>query len=99
MTLCAETGPICTAYSNGQKVVAFVCMRLDRSSGEVTVLAPCGACQERLAMWGPPVEVGVADSASPNGWSSRTLLELQPFYWATAWTQNPSWPTATDHEE
>jgi cytidine deaminase len=98
MTLCAETGPICTAYSSDHKVVASVCVRLDRSSGKATVLAPCGACQERLALWGPEVEVGVADSESATGWSSRTLLELNPFYWAASSTPERSWPTSVEHE-
>ncbi len=98
MTLCAETGPICTAYSSGQKVVASVCVSLDRSSGQVTVLAPCGACQERLALWGPEVEVGVADSGSATGWSSRKVLELNPYYWAATSTRDRSWPTSAEHE-
>lgn len=60
ITLCAETGPICTAYTTGRAIVASVCVTRDVSSGQVTVLAPCGTCQERLAFWGPDVEVGVA---------------------------------------
>lgn len=98
MMLCAETGPICIAYSSGQKVMASVCVSLDRSSGKVTAFAPCGACQERLALWGPQVEVGVADSRSANGWSSRRLHELNPFYWAATSTPDRSWPTSAEHE-
>jgi cytidine deaminase len=98
MTLCAETGPICTAYTGGQVVVASVCVSVDRSSGAVTVLAPCGACQERLALWGPEVEVGVADSGNSAGWSSRRLIELNPHYWAATSTRDHSWPTSAEHE-
>ncbi len=98
MTLCAETGPICTAYSTGQAVVASVCVSLNRTSGKVTVLAPCGACQERLALWGPDVEVGVADLGATAGWSSRTLLDLNPHYWAATSTPDHSWPTSAEHE-
>lgn len=98
MTLCAETGPLCTAYSAGHEVVASVCVSRERSSGKVTVLAPCGACQERLAYWGPDVEVAVADSTSATGWSSRRLLDVNPFYWAATSTPGHAWPTSADHE-
>lgn len=98
MTLCAETGPVCAAYSAGRKVVASVCVLRDRSSDRITVLAPCGACKERLAFWGPDVEVGVADSTSATGWSSRRLLDVNPFYWAASSTPGDSWPTPADHE-
>jgi cytidine deaminase len=84
--LCAETGPIYAAYTTGQTIVAAVCVSRDVSSGQVTLLAPCGACQERLALWGSDVEVGVADPMSATGWSSKRLLELNPFYWAAAHT-------------
>ena len=98
MTLCAETGPICTAYSNGQTIVASVCVSIDRATGTRSVLAPCGACQERLALWGPDVEVGVADPTDPAGWSSRELRELMPFYWAAASQVDSAWPAVPDHE-
>ena len=98
MTLCAETGPICSAYTTGQMIVAAVCVSRDIASGRITVLAPCGACQERLALWGSDVEVGVADPTSASGWSSKTLLQLNPFYWAAAHTADHSWPAATEHE-
>jgi cytidine deaminase len=98
MTLCAETGPICAAYTTGQTIVAAVCVSRDVSSGQVTVLTPYGACQERLALRGSDVEVGVADPMSATGWSSKRLLELNPFYWAAAHTPDHSWPTPADHE-
>jgi cytidine deaminase len=78
--LCAETGPIYAAYTTGQTIVAAVCVSRDVSSGQVTVLAPCGACQERLALWGSDVESG-GGPMSATGWSSKRLLELNPFYW------------------
>lgn len=98
MTLCAETEPICAAYRTGRLLVASVCVHREISSGQVTVLAPCGACQERLALWGPNVEVGVADPANAGGWSSRNLLELNPFYWAAAQSPDHTWPKLTEHE-
>lgn len=98
MTLCAETGPICAAYSLGRPIVASVCVRRDVSSGHAEIIAPCGACQERLALWGADVEVGVADSGNAAGWSSKRLVELHPFYWAAGSTPDHSWPAAAEHE-
>ena len=72
-------------------------MSRDVSSGQVTLLAPCGACQERLALWGSDVEVGVADPMSATGWSSKRLLELNPST-GRPHTPDHSWPTPADHE-
>ena len=96
MTLCAETGPIMTAYSEGRAITASICVSREVDSADVLVLAPCGACQERLALWGPDVEVGVHDRDAASGWSSRTLRELNPYYWASAFTG--VWPTRAEHE-
>lgn len=70
----------------------------DRASGEVTVVAPCGACQERLALWGPQVQLGVDDPTSAVGWSSKSLLEINPYYWAASQPPDRSWPNAAKHE-
>ena len=96
MTLCAETGAIMTAYSEGRAISASICVSREVNSADVLVLAPCGACQERLALWGPDVEVGVNDRQAESGWSSRTLRELNPYYWASAFTG--AWPTRAEHE-
>ena len=97
MNLCAETGPICEAYSRGRRIVASVCVSREAGREGFTVLSPCGACQERLALWGPTVRVGVSDPASSTGWSSRTLLEVNPFYWATAFADGDIWPSMDQH--
>lgn len=98
MVLCAETGPICVAYTNGQTIIASVCVNRDYASGEVTVIAPCGGCQERLVLWGPEVQVGVPDPTSAVGWSSRSLVDVNPYYWAASQTPDLSWPKPADHE-
>lgn len=98
MSLCAETGPICSAYSSEQRIVASVCVSREAGRDGFTVLSPCGACQERLALWGPHVRVGVADASQPTGWSSRSLIELNPYYWATVFAEGDDvWPTAGQH--
>lgn len=97
MSLCAETGPICQAYSEGQTIIASICVLRTPGRGGLTVLAPCGACQERLALWGPTVHVGVADASSSTGWSSRPLVELNPHYWASAFAEDEKWPSPAQH--
>lgn len=97
MSLCAETGPICEAYSRGARVTASICVAGEPRGEEFVVLAPCGVCQERLAIWGPAVEAGVQDAAAATGWSSRSLGELNPYYWATAFIDGDTWPSAAQH--
>ncbi len=97
MTLCAETGPITEAWNRGWSVVASVCVSRDPGRAGPVVLAPCGACQERLALWGPDVEVGVADSGSEAGWTSRTLSEVNPHYWAAVYAEQGPWPSQAEH--
>ncbi len=95
--LCAETGAICQAYNMDRRVTASVCVSRAAGEDEVTILAPCGLCQERLALWGPGVQVAVSDSNSAGGWTARTLLEVNPYYWATEFTDDGAWPTTADH--
>ncbi|WP_199184079.1 cytidine deaminase [Cryobacterium sp. Y57] len=97
MNLCAETGPICEAYSQGRRIVASICVSREPGRDGFTVLSPCGACQERLAIWGPTVEVGVSDPSSSSGWSSRPLLAVNPYYWAAAFAEDDVWPSAAQH--
>ncbi len=95
VNLCAETGALCQAFTLDRTVVASACVA--RAAEGVTVLAPCGVCQERLALWGPRVEVVVADPEAPAGWAMRTLEELNPYYWATQCTEDGKWPTTAEH--
>jgi cytidine deaminase len=87
--LCAETGPICQAYTLDKRVTASACVgRLDGQS-PIMVLAPCGICQERLVHWGMEVEVAVADPADPTRWMARSLREVYPYYWVDAYSSGP----------
>ena len=92
--LCAEVGPICEAFTTDEKVIASLCVNRIKDRQDDLVLAPCGLCQERLALWGPDVQVGVADAEAPGGWRSRRLADLNPYYWATAFFEDGHWPTA-----
>ena len=94
-SLCAEVGAMCQAYTLGQRIAASVCVCRDEA-GSTSVLAPCGICQERLALWGPDVHVAVADGG-PAGWVSRRLGELHPYYWGTHFAEGGAWPPLDMH--
>lgn len=80
--LCHETEPLCAAYRKNTLVVASVCLHRN-SQGRYIVLAPCGVCQERLAVHGPQVTVAVAGSADTDvQW--QNLEVMMPYYWARA---------------
>lgn len=82
--LCHETGAYCEANRSGARVVASVCVSRSEPGQPFLILAPCGICQERLALWGPDVEVAVAVPGRPSEWQSKLLSELQPHYWRNA---------------
>ena len=77
--LCAETGPISEAHRRGRKLTASICVRWTRSLA-ATVLAACGVCQERLAIFGSDLLIGVADSAE-RGFRFESLAALRPSPW------------------
>lgn len=79
--LCIETGAIAEAHKWNEPVTASVCV-VRRDSEPPRVVTACGHCQERLRFWGADVEVAVPADRSP-GWQSKTLNELQPFWWGT----------------
>lgn len=86
--LCAEVGAMCEAEKLGKRVTASVCV--SRLSGDhpILVLTPCGICQERLFHWGGSVEVAVPAPDDPTAWESRTLDEVQPYYWVNAFERS-----------
>ena len=88
-TLCAETGALCQAYTLNRRVTASVCVSKASGENAIVVLAPCGICQERLALWGPDVQVAVADDGVACGWAVRTLGEINPFYWGARFIEDP----------
>lgn len=74
----------CEANRLGARVVASVCVSRSQPDRPFLILAPCGICQERLALWGADVEVAVAVPGNPGAWQSKRLRELQPHYWRNA---------------
>ncbi len=83
-SLCHETGAYCEANRIGEKVVASVCVSRSEPERAFLILAPCGICQERLALWGKDVDVAVAVPRKPSQWQSKKLYEVSPHYWLNA---------------
>ena len=65
----------------GLTITASACVARAPRSDDILVLTPCGICQERLFHWGDQVEVAVPDPADPTRWMTKTLREIQPYYW------------------
>jgi cytidine deaminase len=99
VSLCHETGAICQAYTLNRRVTASVCVYRDPERDQVLILPPCGICQERLAMWGPEVQVAVPDADSATGWRARTLRDVNPYYWGSQFTDDGMWPSQKSHSE
>ena len=85
--LCHETGAICEAHKLNEKVVACVCVTRETGAEDFIILAPCGICQERLAFWGPDLEVAVPRLEAPTTWEVKRLSELQPHYWGKVYKE------------
>lgn len=81
--VCHETEPYCAAFRLGRRVVASVCLHRE-PGGRTLVLSPCGVCRERLAGHGPDVLVAVADVHDPTQVAWKSLKDVLPDYWMTA---------------
>lgn len=57
------------------------------------MLSPCGVCRERLAVHGPAVQVAVADRQDATVVVWKSLAEVLPDYWMTAFPDevDPRW--------
>jgi cytidine deaminase len=90
--VCHEIEPFCGAFRLGRKVVASVCLHR-QPGGQVVVLSPCGVCRERLAIHGPGVLVAVASPNDATKVTWKTLKEVLPDYWMTAFPDDldPAW--------
>ncbi|MEU0070444.1 cytidine deaminase [Streptomyces sp. NPDC006332] len=98
VALCQETGAFIQAYTQDRAVTASVCVSRDLERGRILILPPCGVCQERLALWGPSVEVAVPQEDDPTRWEGRTLAEVNPYYWGSQFTDG-RWPSQAEHAE
>lgn len=98
-TMCPEAGAVAQAYTLGKRVIASACVTNGTQEGTYQVLAPCGICQERLAVWGPDVLAAVPGPEGTNTWDMLPLRALNPYYWATSFTADGHWPSTTEHGE
>jgi cytidine deaminase len=84
--LCHEVEPYCAAYRLGRRVIASVCLHRE-PGGQLLVLSPCGVCRERLAVHGPDVLAAVAGPGDPTTVVWKSLRDLLPDYWMTAFPE------------
>ncbi|MBM7088649.1 cytidine deaminase [Streptomyces sp. NPDC012461] len=98
VALCQETGAFIQAYTQNRTVTASVCVCRDMERARVLILPPCGICQERLALWGPSVEVAVPRQDDPTQWEARSLAEVNPYYWGPQFADG-RWPSQAQHSE
>ncbi|MET3848038.1 MULTISPECIES: cytidine deaminase [unclassified Paenibacillus] len=91
--LCMETGAILEAHKLNKKVTHSICLARDDEMSPYKVLSPCGVCQERLFYWGPDVNCAVT---VPGGeLVFKTLAEIQPYHWSTAYDDlKEKWTTS-----
>ncbi|KOS63974.1 cytidine deaminase [Lysinibacillus sp. FJAT-14222] len=81
--LCMETGAILEAHKLNTKVTHSICVARENENSVLTVLTPCGVCQERLFYWGENVKAAITN---PNGeLIFKTLKEIQPYHWYKAY--------------
>ncbi|MFA6554185.1 MAG: cytidine deaminase [Candidatus Paceibacterota bacterium] len=81
VNLCYETGCILEALKLGEEIVATVCVYRETTNSPILILTPCGICQERLRIWSGGIFAAVPQKGDSSKWESRTLDELEPYYW------------------
>jgi len=79
--LCAETGAILQAHKYNKKVTHSLCVVKEKDLNDITILTPCGVCQERLYFWGGDVKCAISNKE--NKIIFKKLSEIQPYYWIT----------------
>jgi cytidine deaminase len=72
LTICAERAAVCAAVAAGHKELAAVAVAT--SGGH----APCGACRQVLAEFGPSMEVILVDADDASRVRTTTLDKLLP---------------------
>ncbi len=77
--LCMETGAMCEAQKYDYNITHSLCISRDSEKDNLTILTPCGICQERLRFWGKDVKVAVSNS--DNKIIFKTLNDISLHYW------------------
>jgi cytidine deaminase len=72
LTICAERAAVCAAVAAGHKQLTAVAVV---TSGGY---APCGACRQVLAEFGPTMDVILVDADDPSRVRTTTLDKLLP---------------------
>lgn len=84
--LCMETGAILEAHKLDTAVTHSICIAREDEHTPFKILTPCGTCQERLVYWGSTVKAAV--TTKDNVLLFKTLKELQPYHWLSAYSDD-----------
>lgn len=80
-SVCMELGSYIQAATLRQQVTHTLCLVRENEHDSLTVLTPCGICQERLDFWGKTTQCGI--DLLPDGEIHYIpLADLQPFHWS-----------------
>ncbi|WP_367366364.1 cytidine deaminase [Leuconostoc pseudomesenteroides] len=80
-SICMELGSYIQAATLDQKITHTLCLVRENEHDSLTVLTPCGICQERLNFWGNTTQCGIG--ILQNGEVQyMPLAYLQPFHWS-----------------
>jgi cytidine deaminase len=72
LTICAERAAVCAAVTAGHR--EFAAIAVVSAGGH----APCGACRQVLAEFGPTMRVILVDADDPSSVRTTTLDQLLP---------------------
>ena len=86
LSLCMEVGAYLEAHKLNEAVTHTICVSRDDEYSEYKILTPCGICQERLVYWGVDVLAAVTNEGQKIVF--KTLRELQPYHWSSAFGKN-----------
>ena len=81
-----EVGAYLEAHKLNEAVTHTICVSRDDEYSEYKILTPCGICQERLVYWGVDVLAAVTNEGQKIVF--KTLRELQPYHWSSAFGKN-----------
>ena len=80
-SVCMELGSYIQAATLDQEITHTLCLVSENENDRLTVLTPCGICQERLSFWGNTTQCGI--EILPNSEIHYiSLADLQPFHWS-----------------
>lgn len=83
-SVCMELGAMLEAAKLNKTVTHTLCLVRENENSPLTILSPCGICQERLNLWGENVLCALT-TKNLSDIKFAKLSELQPHHWSKAY--------------